>query len=131
VDSFGNACPPFCILTLQNVTTNVLGLRLPALEHRYNLQLWSPDGRQVGPGPPRRPSQGPTRAMYSPGVVYQIDSFRVLDVFNIHTNGKYTLIVSMWASANHLARRDTNCFLLLPVTNTFIASIPPATKTAQ
>ncbi len=119
----GFARPPICILSIQNTSSNFMGICLPPAERRYHLDLRGTDGKAVGRTGDGRVSDRPgvLRKMCHPGVSYQADAFFLPDVFNVRSNGTYTLIASGWVSVatNYPWFRKSNYFKLPAVTNVF------------
>jgi len=116
--SFGT--PPICEIAIQNVTTNVLGVRLPDSEHRYRVELCDPNGQrvQIEPGAQLSSVKNVRRGLYRPNEATAIDNVSIPEVFQVHTNGLHTLVLSIWVSTNYPGWKDETYFLLPALTNT-------------
>jgi hypothetical protein len=111
-DAFGKKSVPYCMLYLQNISTNFFYFR--ASRH-YKLDLRGADGLPVPKAGHRPMITNNRKGSLSPQGVTQLDGFSLSDVFRLQTHGNYKLTVTVLVSTN---LRGT--FFVLPsATNSF------------
>lgn len=120
-DPWGREQTPECIVYAQNITSNRIDWRL-APETPENIRLFHPSGSEatirqsalVTINRRRRPI-----SQEGGGLAY-LKSFSLTNLFDLKTNGIYTLVVSERGTTNVIhGRRNPVYFVLPPVTNTF------------
>jgi hypothetical protein len=121
-DSFGNQRPPFCILYVQNVSSNFIYLRFPRPDRRCAMELRRSDSNALCR------KTGKTifaehdkivRMGLRPKQVLQLDRFEVADVFELSGSGIYYLTVSVTTTTNLLPLNRATFFVLPQVTDAF------------
>ena len=115
-----------CEVDIQNTSANrSIFLQFAPPEQRYEMELLDPKDGRVDAMPEalmskvKRPFR---RGTAITNEVNQTDWFFISDVFDIKTNGIYTLIVSERATTNNIRGKQPAFFLFPPVTNKFIIS---------
>lgn len=120
-DSWGRERTPECIVYIQNVSSNRLAWGLTTAG-RETVRLFSPSGEVAvcsGPSAAKNFKRRPVYA-HPPGGIIYVASFSLTNLFDLKTNGIYTLVVSVRATTNVIhGRRNPFYFVLPPVTNTF------------
>lgn len=127
-----------CDIDVRNMTTNRLYVFLPPLEQRYEIELLGPDGHRIRQLKPlffgqksivdrmRWRDREPFGQEPSLDERNSVNWFFLKDIFDIRTNGQFTLIASIRVNAftnfgigQAQMRSKPSYFLLPPVTNTF------------
>jgi hypothetical protein len=120
-DSWGREQTPKCIVYGQNITSNRMSWRL-APETPKNIRLFHRSGLEATIRQSTLVTINRTRIpiTHGAGGIVQLKSFSLTNLFDLKTNGIYTLVVSESATTNVIhGRRSPVYFALPPVTNTF------------
>lgn len=136
----------YCGIDVRNITTNVLYIWVPRLDRRYEIEFRGPDGRRIPQLKPflPNPQWGSDLSHFLARDPFAKDPFSerrelswflLKDMFDVRTNGQFTLIVSAqvnvftnFSIGRSQMRREPTYFFLPAVTNTFNI-LPPNAQT--